>query len=187
MLGQLATASSCHPYIPYYKKYSAVYIGESFPYQLFAGQAYTESHCRFVISYDGVGSESPAQITYRWWRGYLKSYGVYNVRTIPNFTKAQVLIMRSLIDKAQAKGYDQLAVAFQAYNGGWLVLKELDRCDTKDVKEARECCRRKIIYFKNGTSRAACDINYNYPNEIEEATNRFYGGFDDATTTWRMW
>ena len=186
----LAYTASCRPFTPYLKKYSELYLGKDFPYWYFIGQDYQESRCRFVISYDGIGSESPAQITWRWWSRYLRPYGIKNLRTIDNFTKAQVLIMRRLVRKAKSKGYKQLWVPFQAYNGGWLVLKEIAR--TPRIKgvlmqnAVKKRCRRKTITFNNGTTRKACDINYHYPIEIEVWSTRYYSDLIEKTS-YMMW
>jgi len=186
----LSYTASCRPYIPYLKTYSEKYLGEDFPYWYFIGQDYQESNCRFVISYDGVGSESPAQITWKIWKRYLKSYGIKNLRTIDSFTKAQVLIMKRLIHKANKKGYKQLWIPFQAYNGGWLVLKETKRTPlNKGIlmqHDVKSYCRRKTITFKNGSTRKACDINYNYPIEIATWVAKYYSDFIKETS-WHMW
>ena len=181
-----ATAKSCRPYVPYLKKYSQELIRKDFPYWYLVGQDYQESNCRFVISYDGVGSESPAQITWKWWKKYLKPYGIYNLRTIPNFTKAQTLIVRNLVNKAKRKGYAKLWVPFQAYNGGWLVLKELKRAKSDVQYRAFLKCRRRMIHFKNGSSKSACEINYEYPIKIEEHVARYYEDLK-RPTPWMMW
>lgn len=178
--------NSCRNYASYLESYSSKIIAEDFPYWYLMGQDYQESNCRFIISNDGIGSESPAQITWRWWKNYLKPYGVYNVRTIPNFTKAQVLIMNKLIKKAQSKGYKPLWVSFQAYNGGWLVLKEIKRAGTTKHNLVKYSCRRRVVHFGNGQSKSACDINYEYPVLIEKHTNRFYKDLI-RKTNWSMW
>lgn len=183
-----AIADSCRPYAPYLKKYSAELIAHDFPYVYLVAQVHKESNCRFVISYDGVGSESPAQITWKWWSGYLKAYGVYNLKTIPNFTKAQVLIMKRMIEKAYAAGNKKLWIPFQAYNGGWLVLKEIERSGgSLEQSTVKKYCRRKTIRFKNGQTRSACDINYEYPVKIEKFSISIYHDMKEKTTTWEMW
>jgi len=180
-------ASSCRPYLPYFKAYSNAYINKEFPYELFAGQDYQESRCRFVISYDGVGSESPAQITWRLWRGFLKPYGIYNLRTVSNFTKAQTLIMAKLIRKSRAKDYKPLWIPFQAYNGGWLVLKEIKRAGGITYQPyVKRFCKRRTIHFRNGTSKSACDINYEYPHLIDKWTKKFYRK-EDYPKEWNLW
>jgi len=181
--------ASCRPYIPYLKLYSEKIIAKDFPYWYLVGQDYQESNCRFVISYDGVGSESPAQITWRVWGRTLKRYGIRNLKTTKNFTKAQVLIMNILIKKTRKKGYNKLWVPFQAYNGGWLVLKEIKRTPSHlryMQHEVKKRCRRRIIHFRNGQSKPACDINYEYFIQISEHTARYYSKLIKKTP-WLSW
>jgi len=189
MLLSVSYGASCRPYIPYLKLYSEQIISKDFPYWYLIGQDYQESNCRFVRSRDGVGSESPAQITWKVWGKTLKRYGIRNLKTTRNFTKSQVLIMNILIDKARNKGYNKLWVPFQAYNGGWLVLKELSRTPTRlryMQYEVSKRCRRKIIHFKNGQSISACKINYEYPIKISEHTARYYSDLIKETR-WLMY
>lgn len=176
-------AASCKPYAAYIEKYSKAYIAKDFPYWYLLGQDYTESNCKFIISKDGVGSESPAQITWNVWKHYLKPYGIHNLRSIDSFTKAQVLIMRRIIKHSK---YNELWISFQAYNGGWLVKKEIKRAGTTIQPIVKQYCRRKNIRFKNGTVRNACDINYEYPHKIEDYTYKFYKSLIKETT-WSMW
>lgn len=177
------SAASCKPYAQYLSKYSKAYITKDFPYWYLLGQDYQESNCRFITSTDGVGSESPAQITWRLWKHYLRPYGIHNVRSINNFTKAQVLIMRKLIKHSNHK---ELWVSFQAYNGGWLVKKEIKRAGTTVQGIVKMYCRRRIIHFNNGSTKSACDINYEYPHKIENYTYRFYKDLV-KDTDWSMW
>ena len=159
----------CLQYEPYLKYYSQQVFKKDFPYWFLVGQDKQESGCRFIISYDGVGSESPAQITWRVWRRYLKPYGIYNLRTNSNFTKAQVLIMKNCKKQAYSS---HLWVSVQIYNGGSLVNKEIERArkvlGIREVShnQARRFCRRRIIHFRNGQSISACSINYNYSEKV---------------------
>jgi len=182
-------ADSCRPLVPYLKEYSHKYISDDFPYWYLIGQGYQESRCRNVISMDGVGSQGYAQITWRVWRHFLQARGINNLNSRSNITRAHVLIMKRLIAKASNKGYNKLWVAFQAYNGGWLVLKEISRTP-KHLRymqyEVSKRCRRKIIHFSNGQSISACKINYSYPIQIETFCAKFYSDLME-NTTWVMW
>jgi hypothetical protein len=179
--------ASCRYTAPYFRKYSNEYLGIKFPYQLFMSQGWHESNCRIkAISDDYVGSEGIGQITWRWWKNYLKPKGVPNLKTIDNQCKAQVLIMKKLIMESNNKtGCNKLWIPFQAYNGGWLVVKELRRACSCNHDEAKKECRRKIIHFKNGSSRGACDINYKYSKDIYESAKKYYNYVE--TKDWRFW
>ena len=176
----------CLQYKPYLKYYSQQVFKKDFPYWYLLGQDKQESNCRFIISYDGIGSESPAQITWRVWKRYLKPYGVYNLRTNSNFTKAQVLIMKNCKKQAYSS---HLWVSEQIYNGGSLVNKEITRArkalGIREVShnQARRFCKRRIIHFKNGQSISACKINYDYSEKVFKYGQKY----KEYNTTYRYW
>ena len=183
---QEATANSCRPYVKSLKKYSIMY-NSPVPYYYLVAQDKVESNCRFVTSYDGVGSESPAQITWKIWGRFLKPYGIYNLKTIKNFTKAQVIIMKSLYKHSVRKGYTKGWLAFQEYNGGGLVYREAKRANSSIHSSVRRVCHRRVIRFKNGSRRSACNINYNYPIEIYSNLFLYYSDLIDEKTEFRLW
>ena len=136
------------------------YFGTDFPYHYSVGQTQQESNCRNVISLDGVGSEGPAQITYRLWAADLRKQGIGDVKSTLNNLRAQAYINKASLMQAKHK---HLWNAYQIYNGGGLVNIEIARAGGRnDWEAARKACRRKTIYFKGGWSENACDINYDY-------------------------
>jgi hypothetical protein len=187
LIASFSYGASCRWTAPYFRKYSNEHLGISFPYQLFMAQGWHESKCSLrAISSDGAGSKGVGQITWRWWKHTLKKEGIPNLRTIDRQCEAQVVIMKKLIEQARAKtGYSRLWIAFQAYNGGWLVAKEVRRAGNGNHSSARLQCRRKIIHFRNGTSRSACDINYNYSEDIYHSATKWYAY--NETKQWRFW
>jgi hypothetical protein len=144
-------------------------FGINFPYWFGVGQLKQESRCRNVISRDGVGSQGLAQITYRVWRKFLNSKGIADLRTTRHQLKAQAYIMQDAKKQAYSS---HLWVAYQIYNGGGLVNKEIKRarvkCGIREVPHdvARAFCKRKLVYFDNGQSINACDINYDYSEKV---------------------
>jgi len=183
----IASSASCRWTASYFRKYSNKYLGISFPYQLFIAQGWAESKCRLsAISDDGVGSVGVGQITWRWWKNYLKPRGVPNLATIDRQTKAQVLIMKKLIKEAKQKTpCDRLWIPFQAYNGGWLVAKEVNRAESCNHDIAEMYCRRRTVWFQNGTHRNACDINYRYSEHIYRVATKWYNYIE--TWDWKYW
>lgn len=145
------------------RKAHAYYFGVDFPYEYSVGQLQQESNCRDVISRDGVGSEGPAQITYRLWQGALKQEGIAEIRSTANHLKAQAFINRSAWRQAEHK---RLWVMYQIYNGGGLVNTEIRRAGKADWRAAYSVCRRKIVRFKDGSTESACDINYDYSRRV---------------------
>jgi hypothetical protein len=149
------------------------YFGLDFPWWYGVAQLQKESGCRNVLSRDGVGSEGPAQITFRWWKKPLAAEGIAEVRSTKNNLRAQAFIMKDAWDASPQR----LWVAYQIYNGGRLVLKEIARGGL-GWHAARKECRRKDIVFDNGQVINACDINYQYPVKIERYADAYRRGTD---------
>jgi len=161
-------------------------FGLDFPYYYGVGQLKQESGCRNVISMDGVGSQGVAQITYRIWQKFLNTKGIHDIQSIGNQTHAQAYIMKNCKQQAYSS---HLWVAYQVYNGGSLVNKEITRA-RKDlgIREvphdiARKYCKRKVVHFNNGQSISACDINYDYSEKVFKYGNQF----KIFTTQYRYW
>lgn len=140
-------------------------FGLDYPYQYGVAQLKQESNCRDIISNDGVGSQGVAQITYRWWQDVLKKNGILEIKTLPNHLRAQAILMR--------ENYNQkypLWVAYQRYNGGAHVLKEIERAGAIDWQAAKDNCKRGQSCFtmRDGTKqcRSNCDINYEYSKNV---------------------
>ena len=186
----IANGYGCRWTAKYFRKHTNYIFGITYPYQLFMAQAYVESGCKpSSISNDDVGSQGIGQITWRWWRHYLVKRGVPNLNTVDRQTKAQVLIMKRLYDKAEAKtGCSKVHwIPFQAYNGGWLVAKEIKRANSCEHDYAKLFCKRKVVHFKNGQTRKACDINYKYSEHIYNIAKRYYNYKDSYYYGWRFW
>lgn len=139
------------------------YFGTDFPYHYSVGQLQQESNCKNVISLDGVGSEGPAQVTYKVWKDALRKQGIGEVKTTKNNLRAQAYINYAAHKQNKHK---KLWVSYQIYNGGGLVLKEISRAGKVDWAAAKKECRRKIVHFKGGYSESACDINYSYSKQL---------------------
>lgn len=139
------------------------YFGTDFPYHYSVGQLQQESNCKNVISLDGVGSEGPAQITYRIWKEALKKQGIGEVKSTKNNLRAQAYINKAAYNEIKHK---KLWIMYQTFNGGGLVSKEIERAGKVEWAAAKAVCRRKIIYFKGGYSESACDINYAYSKQL---------------------
>lgn len=154
-------------------------FGLDYPYQYGVAQLKAESNCRDIISNDGIGSQGVAQITYRWWQDVLKKNGVFEIRSISNHLKAQAIIMR----ESYSAKYP-LWVAYQRYNGGAHVLKEIARAGAIDWAKAKAECQRGLSCFtlKDGTKqcRSNCDINYEYSQTIFKY-GKEYGNVQDNT------
>lgn len=154
------------------------YFGTDYPYHYSLGQLQQESNCRNVISRDGVGSEGPAQITYRVWKEALRKQGIYDVKSIENNLKGQAYI--NYLSHKQ-NPYHDLWITYQIYNGGALVLKEIKRAGKVDWRLAKKACSRKIIKFNNGYTESACDINYYYSKNVYKY-GLTYKTIEDGTT-----
>lgn len=157
------TVERCQGQAQEVRRAHAYYFGVDFPSEYAVGQRQQESNCRDVLSRDGVGSEGPAQITYRLWQTPLQRQGITEIRTPENHAKAQAFINRAAWRQAEHK---RLWVMFQIYNGGGLVNKEITRAGKADWKAAYSVCKRRMITFKDGSKINACDINYDYSKRV---------------------
>lgn len=172
----LQASQRCQKYIQAERTATFAVFGIDFPYWYAVGQLQQESNCRNVISRDGVGSQGVAQITYRIWKNFLNKKGIPNLNTTRNQLHAQAFIMADAKKQAYSS---HLWVAYQVYNGGSLVNKEITRArkalDKREIShaEARPFCKRKIIHFNNGQSISACDINYDYSEKIYKYGNMY--------------
>jgi len=172
----LSGADRCRAYIKDVRKAHYKVFGLDYPYWYGVGQLKQESLCRDVVSRDGVGSEGVSQITYRIWEKYLTQRGIYHIRTTRNQIHAQALIMKDCKKQAYSS---HLWVAYQVYNGGSLVNKEITRArlDTgmREIPHeiAEKYCKRKTITFLNGQKINACDINYDYSKKVFKYGNDY--------------
>lgn len=170
------SADRCQSYVQDVRRAHYKVFGLDYPYYYGVGQLKQESLCRDAISRDGVGSQGVAQITYRVWQKYLSKNGVMHLNSISNQLDAQALIMRDCKKQAYSS---HLWVAYQIYNGGALVNKEITRArTTTGIREithavAREYCKRKTITFSNGQKINACDINYEYSEKVFKYGNSY--------------
>ncbi|WP_419767233.1 hypothetical protein [Arcobacter sp.] len=164
-----ASADRCNSYVQEVRRAHYKVFGLDYPYWYAVGQLRQESNCRDVISRDGVGSQGVAQITYRWWQGFLSKKGIDNISSIKNQLLAQAYIMKDAKKQAYSS---HLWVAYQVYNGGSLVNKEITRARNElGIREiphdiAKKYCKRKTITFNNGQKINACDINYEYSEKV---------------------
>ena len=158
-----AKDNRCERYVQDVRRFHYEVFGVDYPYWYGVGQLQQESNCRDIISNDGVGSQGVSQVTYKLWDKYLKSNGVYDLRSTSNQIKAQAYIMKSCKNQAVS---NQLWIMYQVYNGGGLVNKEIKRAGSINHDLARKECKRKVVRFSNGMSIDACEINYDYSVKI---------------------
>ena len=172
----LSEANRCNSYVQKVRKAHYLVFGLDFPYWYGIGQLKQESGCRNVISRDGVGSQGLPQITYRIWQKFLDKKGIKSIRGISNQLLAQAYIMQNAKQQAYSS---HLWVAYQVYNGGGLVNKEITRARKayaiREVphKIAKQFCKRKIVHFNNGQSINACKINYEYSEKVFKFGNKY--------------
>lgn len=151
-------------------------FGTAFPWWYGVAQLEEESACRAgVVSNDGVGSLGLSQVTWSFWGKYLIAAGIPDLATAKNQIRAQAFIMR---DAHRHKFY-QLWPTYQIYNGGRLVLQEIERAGGEpDWQKARAVARRKDITFANGQTINAAEINYRYSQRIYQRGQSYRLGAD---------
>lgn len=186
LLFQFATlwaGDRCNNYIKDVRKAHYKVFGLDFPYWYGIAQLKQESGCRDVISRDGIGSQGLAQITYRWWKPFLNKKGIDSISSVRNQTLAQAYIMAQ--SKKQAYS-SHLWVAYQIYNGGNWVNKEITRArQDLGIREvphyiAKKYCTRKKVYY----GKTACEINYEYPEKIYKYAQKWKMGNDYPYKFW---
>lgn len=157
--------SRCQSYVNDVRRAHWTQFGVDYPYQYGVGQLVQESGCRNILSYDGVGSEGMPQITYRLWQKPLKAKGVDSIKAIPDQLKAQAIIMKLLYQPKYG-----LWVTYQIYNGGGLVLKEINRAGGENWERAKANCRRgkSCFIYPSGKKECVsnCEINYDYSLQV---------------------
>lgn len=162
----------CQSYVQDVRRAHWSQFGVDYPYWYGVGQLVQESGCRNVISYDGVGSEGLPQITYRLWQKILKAKGVESIKAIPDQLKAQAIIMKSLYQPKYG-----LWVTYQVYNGGGLVLKEINRAGSENWVKAKAQCRRgqSCFTYPSGKKECVsnCEINYDYSVQVYKYGERY--------------
>jgi len=168
----VVSANSCDRYVHDVRKAHYQVFGLDFPYHYGVAQLQKESDCRDVISGDGIGSQGMAQITYRWWKKFLDSKGIDDIRSVRNQTLAQAYIMKNSKEQAFSK---RMYSWYMVYNGGGGINTEIKKAredlgivDIKHHIAMKYCTRNKIIYGKT-----ACEINYDYPVKIYEYAKRW--------------
>jgi len=173
----------CKNLIPDIRKAHYYYFGVDFPYWYSVAQAHKESLCRHnVMSLDGIGSEGFAQITYQWWKDKLAKEGIHEIKSITNHARAQAYINYYYHKQNPC---NKLWATYQAYNGGTLVFKEIERAKSCNWEDAKKVCRRKDVCVWQTPQgckqyRNACDINYEYSLKIHQIAQKYRIGTDSS-------
>ncbi len=150
----------CQSYAQDVRRAHWTQFGVDYPYQYGVGQLVQESGCRNILSRDGVGSQGLPQITWRWHKSTLQKHGIRSIDAIGDQLKAQAILMRQMWVPKYG-----LWVTYQVYNGGGLVLKEINRAGGENWERAKANCKRGqscFTYKGVKTCRDNCDINYEY-------------------------
>jgi hypothetical protein len=142
------------------------YFGLDYPTHFGLGQLEAESGCRDVVSKDGFGSSTPAQITYSMWNKQFAKAGL----TSAHWTTQQAYIMKQAHD---TNPYQKLWVTYQVYNGGVWVKKEIAAASVVDWSKARDQCTRGYTTYKSGQKVSNCDVNYEYSVLVFKYGNRY--------------
>lgn len=157
--------SRCQSYVQEVRRAHWTQFGVDYPYQYGVGQLVQESGCRNVLSYDGVGSQGLPQITWRWHKATLQKHGIRSLDAIGDQLKAQAILMRQMWNPKYG-----LWVTYQSYNGGGLVLKEINRAGGENWVKAKANCKRgqSCFTYPSGKKECVsnCEINYDYSVQV---------------------
>lgn len=168
-------AGRCRQYAQEVRRAHFAEFGADYPWHYAVGQLQQESDCRNVISRDGIGSAGVSQVTWSFWGRHLIKAGIPDLASARNQIRAQALINRDAWDQARPK---RLWISFQIYNGGRLVLKEIEAAGVADWAAARAKCRRRVVIFKSGQRIDACEINYDYSQKLADYGEQYRIGPD---------
>jgi len=151
-------------------------FGTKYPWWYGVAQLEEESSCRSgSVSNDGVGSVGLSQVTPSFWMPHLIKAGIPDLKTARNQIRAQAYIMRD----AHNHRYYELWVSYQIYNGGRLVLKEIDRAGHGPCwAAAKSVAKRKDVVFSSGQVVNAAEINYRYSKRIYQHGQKYRIGTD---------
>lgn len=174
-VGDAQASDRCQSYSQEVRKAHSFYFGIDYPWHYSVAQLQQESNCRNVTSRDGIGSQGLPQITYRWWKKPLAKAGIPDIISVSNQLRAQAFIN---FDASGQNRWKYLWINYQIYNGGRLVLKEIDRAGHPCWDSARTFCERRVITFSSGQKIDACDINYDYSKKIFDYADNYRIGPD---------
>jgi hypothetical protein len=175
-LSEANALDRCNQYVKDVRKAHWLYFGLDYPYQYGVAQLEKESACRHVISKDGHGSSTPAQITYKFWQKTFERKGLAS----SHWTIQQAFIMK---EAHNSNPHKKLWVTYQMYNGGNWVLREIDKAGSLDWKLARSKCTRGYTHYKSG-SVSNCDINYDYSVRLYKYGSKYGNIESDRYEYW---
>lgn len=180
-LADAGMVERCTDLAPEVRTYHRRELGIDYPWKFALAQLGAESKCVNRISLDGVGSEGLPQITYRVWRDTLSAEGISDLKTEESQLRAQAIINRDIWAGVSRVGMPRLWIAFQEYNGGPLVRKEVRRAGSLKYEDWKKVCQRKDVRVSPTQTRNACDINGSYSVEIFRISKEL-GGTEPSTT-----
>lgn len=172
---QAGLLDRCSTYSSDVRMYHWKELGINYPWEYAVAQLAQESACRNRISLDGVGSEGLPQITFKVWRDKLSGVGIDDLKTVSNQLRAQAVINWEMWRSVSGANAPKLWIAFQDYNGGPLVLKEIKRAGSLEHSAWRLACNRKDVKVSPTQTRNACDINAEYSVNISAMARKYWG------------
>lgn len=151
------------------------YWGVDYPYWYNIGQLQQESNCReSITAFDGGKGLSQfmpkTEVFVEEMLG--EQLNMYNSK---HAIKAQTFYLRYL-QKQNWSG--RLWITFQAYNGGYTLLKkERDRAGVTDWGAMYAVCKRKQLKFNWGILDM-CEVNYDYSQKVYKYGKKYKTGED---------
>lgn len=173
-------ADRCTAYVQDVRVQNFKYFGLDFPYWYAVGQLKAESECRAdAIAFDG--GQGLAQFMPATERDVERILGQLDMFNPKHAINANAYYMHNL-HKQNWNG--ALWLTYQAYNGGWKILKrEFAKAGSDQYACMYLVCDRRVLTLKNGQKLDLCDVNYDYSLRVYEYGQRYSLGQDN----WRYW
>jgi len=181
IVSEVIGSDRCQQYTSEVRKANFLYWGVNFPYWYAIGQLKQESGCRTdLTAFDGgMGIAQFMPSTERYVEGLMKEN--VNPFEAKSAIRAQAFYMHLLHKQNWA---NVLWLTYQAYNGGWVLLrKEYQRATISDWDLMRLECRRKVIALKSGKNLDMCDVNYDYSKKVFKY-GQLYKVMNDGIKFW---
>lgn len=178
--GRLVAQDRCAAYRLDVRREAERTLGLDYPWWYNLGQLRQESRCRAdIAAFDGgqgLAQFMPATIAALSKRAGEKLDAYKPEHAI----RLQAMFLADL-DRGNPSG--RLWPIFQAYNGGWTLLKrEAMRAGGWDRAKMRATCQRRVLQLKSGPLDL-CEVNYTYPAHVAKFGEVYRAG-QDARNFW---
>lgn len=170
------SAERCYQYRLEVRREHARTLGLNYPWWYALGQLRQESQCRSdLTAFDGgmgLAQFMPATAA-----EVSRRAGI----PLDPYRPADAIRLQAIFiaDLHRQNPVNRLWATYQAYNGGWTLLKrEAVRAGRWDHDVMREACHRKVLPLKGGKVLDFCTVNYSYSRQVAKYGDPYREGPD---------